>query len=71
MFGKVEVPEQAVASPELGPTDVVPAEPATVKTRRSTSISSTSSDGRRLRFLKLNPVHWGGEEGDDDYAVEE
>lgn len=64
--------EAIAASPELGPsTDLVPVEPMVLKTRRSTSISSTSSEGRRLRFLKLNPVHWGGEEGEDDYAVEE
>ncbi|KAF3934205.1 hypothetical protein ABW20_dc0107615 [Dactylellina cionopaga] len=65
--------EEAITlSPELGPaTDVVPVEPMVLKTRRSTSMSSTSSEGRRLRFLKLNPVHWGGEEGEDDYAVEE
>jgi hypothetical protein len=65
--------EEAIStSPELGPTaDLVPVEPMALKTRRSTSMSSTSSEGRRLRFLKLNPVHWGGEEGEDDYAVEE
>lgn len=45
--------------------------PIVMKTRRSTSVSSTSSEGRRLRFLKLNPVHWGGEEGEDDYAIDE
>lgn len=32
--------------------------------------SSTSSVGSQ-RFLKLGPVHWGGNTGDDDYAIEE
>jgi len=70
---KGESTEEAIASsPLLSPTtDVIPVEPMAVKTRRSTSVSSTSSEGRRLRFLKLNPVHWGGEEGEDDYAIEE
>lgn len=65
--------EEAIAtSPELSPTDdLISVEPLAIKTRRSTSVSSTSSEGRRLRFLKLNPVHWGGEEGEDDYAIEE
>ncbi|KAK6340323.1 hypothetical protein TWF730_002086 [Orbilia blumenaviensis] len=65
--------EEAIASsPELGPSaDLVPVEPMALKTRRSTSVSSTSSEGRRLRFLRLNPVHWGGVAGEDDYAVEE
>ncbi|KAF3151689.1 hypothetical protein TWF225_001625 [Orbilia oligospora] len=65
--------EEAIASsPELGPSAaILPVEPMVLKTRRSTSVSSTSSEGRRLRFLKLNPVHWGGEEGEDDYAIEE
>jgi len=64
--------ESAIESPLLGPTDdVIPVEPMAIKTRRSTSVSSTSSEGRRLRFLKLNPVHWGGEQGEDDYAIEE
>jgi len=70
---KSESSEAITASPILSPTaDVIPVEPMVIKTRRSTSVSSTSSsEGRRLRFLKLNPVHWGGEEGDDDYAIEE
>lgn len=32
--------------------------------------SSTSSIGSQ-RFLKLGPVHWGGNSGEDDYAIEE
>jgi len=62
--------EDVIATDDIvGPTaDIIP---IVMKTRRSTSVSSTSSEGRRLRFLKLNPVHWGGEEGEDDYAIEE
>jgi len=66
------VSTKSEASPILSPTtDIIPVEPMAFKTRRSTSVSSTSSEGRRLRFLKLNPVHWGGEDGEDDYAIEE
>ncbi|KAJ6264491.1 hypothetical protein Dda_0637 [Drechslerella dactyloides] len=69
---KSEASDEAIASPELEATNnVIPVEPMMLKKRRSTSMSSTSSEGRRLRFLKLGPVHWGGEEGEDDYAIEE
>ncbi|KAF2476040.1 uncharacterized protein BDR25DRAFT_90025 [Lindgomyces ingoldianus] len=38
------------------------------KTRRSSSMSSIESFGRR-RFLKLNPVHGGGEVGVPDFTL--
>jgi hypothetical protein len=39
---------------------------ATPKTRRSSSISSTSS--ARRRFLKLGPVHFGGDPLESDFV---
>lgn len=35
---------------------------------KSSRSSSISSDGARTRFLKLGPVHWGGEPGVGDWA---
>jgi len=45
------------------PTDM------TKKTRRSSSISSTGSTGRR--FLKLGPVHFGGDPRVSDFVEAE
>lgn len=42
---------------------------ATQKTRRSSSISSTSS--ARRRFLKLGPVHFGGDPLESDFVEAE
>ena len=37
--------------------------------KRTSSVSSTSSEELKgLRFLKLGPVHFGGEPGVSDYA---
>ncbi|RPB25267.1 hypothetical protein L211DRAFT_822773 [Terfezia boudieri ATCC MYA-4762] len=55
----------AVKSP---PADNIITEPSVQFTaRRHSSTSSVSSQ----RFLKLGPVHWGGNSGEDDYAIEE
>ncbi|KAI9817099.1 MAG: hypothetical protein M1827_001211 [Pycnora praestabilis] len=43
------------------------------KTRRSSSTSSSNSSEKgtpKFRFLKLGPVHWGGEQGMSDFAEE-
>ncbi len=44
---------------------------AALKTTRSSSTSTVSSEGLgRNRFLKLGPVHWGGTPGVSDWADE-
>ncbi|KAA8910780.1 hypothetical protein FN846DRAFT_774767 [Sphaerosporella brunnea] len=53
----------APISPPLSPTE------AELKpVRRASSISSV---GDKQRFLKLNPVFWGGIPGEDDFAIED
>ncbi|KAF8415112.1 hypothetical protein EV426DRAFT_579118 [Tirmania nivea] len=50
------------------PTDnIITGPSAQFTARRHSSTSSVSSQ----RFLKLGPVHWGGNSGEDDYAIEE
>jgi len=45
---------------------------ATLKARRSSSVSTTSSEGiEKKRFLRLGPVHSGGNPCDSDFVVEE
>jgi len=38
------------------------------RVRRSSSISSASSSASRLRFLKLGPVHFGGDPAESDFV---
>jgi len=64
---------KAPASPVGAATTAKPADniitgpPAQFTARRHSSTSSIGSQ----RFLKLGPVHWGGNSGEDDYAIEE
>jgi len=48
----------------------LPLDTTAEKTRRSSSMSSTSSGLNPQRFLKLGPVFYGGEPGVPDYAEE-
>lgn len=57
-------------SPQTSPV-ILPTEAnAVTSVRRSTSVSSTSSEGKLRTFLRLAPVH-DGEEDDDECAIEE
>lgn len=47
------------------PADNIITEPSQFTARRHSSTSSVAS----VRFLKLGPVHWGGNSGEDDYAI--
>ncbi|KAI9877086.1 MAG: hypothetical protein M1830_004832 [Pleopsidium flavum] len=45
---------------------------ATLKARRSSSVSTASSEGlEKKRFLMLGPVHSDGDPGDSEIVVEE
>jgi len=58
-----------MASPTVGSADTTAEEiEYMLKKRRSSSVSSTESFGRP-RFLKLGPVHWGGEPGVPDFTL--
>jgi len=58
-----------MASPTVGSADTTADEiKFMLKTRRSSSVSSSESFGRP-RFLKLGPVHWGGEPGVPDFTL--
>jgi hypothetical protein len=58
-----------MASPTVGSADTTAEEiEYMLKTRRSSSVSSADSFGRP-RFLKLGPVHWGGEPGVPDFTL--
>jgi len=54
------------ASPTVDTTTVAEIESVLKKTRRSSSVSSTGSG--RARYLRLGPVHWGGEPGVPDFV---
>ncbi|KAF2091097.1 hypothetical protein K490DRAFT_62423 [Saccharata proteae CBS 121410] len=54
-----ELASPAVKAPEMS---------VTKKERRSSSVSSNSSSGAPFKFLKLGPVHFGGEPGGSDFA---
>lgn len=57
------------ASPTIGYADTTADEiEFMLKSRRSSSVSSAESFGRP-RFLKLGPVHWGGEPGVPDFTL--
>lgn len=57
------------ASPTVGSADTTAEEiEYMLKKRRSSSVSSSESFGR-ARFLKLGPVHWGGEPGVPDFTL--
>jgi len=64
----VESSLTAAATETPKPADNIITEPSAQFTARRHS--STSSVGSQ-RFLKLGPVHWGGNSGEDDYAIEE
>jgi len=58
-----------MASPTVGSADTTAEEiKYMLKSRRSSSVSSSESFGRP-RFLKLGPVHWGGEPGVPDFTL--
>ncbi|KAI5807676.1 hypothetical protein DFH27DRAFT_547251 [Peziza echinospora] len=57
----------AAKSPVQENMNIITAPAVIVPARRHSSTSSVNSQ----RFLKLGPVHWGGETGGDDYAIEE
>ncbi|KAK4956895.1 hypothetical protein LTR28_005867 [Elasticomyces elasticus] len=61
-----------VLGPLATPSALSPIELAEqlAKKRRSSSTSSASSAGDKTRFLKLGPVHFGGEPGVGDFAEE-
>ena len=54
----------AAAKPADG---IITAPTSPVTTRRHSSTGSVGSQ----RFLKLGPVHWGGDNGGNDYAIDE
>ena len=68
---------KAPQSPELAPVAVpaasvaqvvsAPGSPTELKIHRNSSSASVSE---KKRFLKLGPVFWGGNVGEDDYALE-
>ncbi|KAI9705836.1 MAG: hypothetical protein M1836_005242 [Candelina mexicana] len=62
----------AIASPSENTTGPSAAEIAVaLKTTRSSSTSTVDSESTgRNRFLKLGPVHWGGNPGVSDWADE-
>ncbi|KAI9714563.1 MAG: hypothetical protein M1812_006368 [Candelaria pacifica] len=64
--------QPAIASPTDNMAAPSPSEIATaLKTTRSSSTSTVDSDTLgRNRFLKLGPVHWGGDPGVSDWADE-
>ncbi|KAF1808128.1 hypothetical protein P152DRAFT_453137 [Eremomyces bilateralis CBS 781.70] len=66
-FPSSHLRSSSLPSPPALPS--VPEQPIMlVDQQRRTSDSSTTSTGSALRFLKLGPVHFGGEPGVGDYA---
>src|ERR1700709_1015847 len=61
--------DKAATTTEAVDATLIPA-PTSNKTRvrRSSSISSASSSASRLRFLKLGPVHFGGDPTASDFV---
>lgn len=59
-----------LASPPIDPADTTADEIESMlrKSRRSSSVTSVESFGRP-RFLKLGPVHFGGEPGVPDFTL--
>jgi hypothetical protein len=59
--------EESILPPPASPTTELKHKAV----HRSSSSASAVSATDKQRFLKLGPVHWGGNIGDDDYAIED
>jgi len=71
LFRSTSIASESAASSDeantaVDTTTIAEIDSALKKTRRSSSVSSTGSG--RTRYLRLGPVHWGGEPGIADFV---